>query len=133
MRRIEKHPDQRVERRGKASDSIWAPALCEVNTPPSGVRPEGALTWLTLPVTLKVNTCPADSVRPGTRTGDSTGATSPELAVEPAGIPASHGSDVPGITTALAALAQSGIKDAAMARDLFMNVPQEFARPRTAL
>jgi len=59
--------------------------------------------WLTLPVTLKVKVSPADSVRPGTRTGDSAGAESPELAVEPFGIPANQGSEVPGTTTALAA------------------------------
>ena len=33
---------------------------------------------------------------PSTRTGDSAGAVSPELAVDPGGMPASHGSDVPG-------------------------------------
>src|SRR5262245_55234395 len=50
----------------------------------------------TPPVTKKLRKLPAVREESDTRTGDCAGAMSPRLAVDPSGIPASHGSAVPG-------------------------------------
>ena len=80
-----------------------APVKWEIKPPPSGGKQPHVGVLLTPPVAEKMSIEPGTSVRE-TKTGDSAGAESSIEAVEPEGIPASQGSEVPG-TFMLAALA----------------------------
>jgi len=80
-----------------------APVKWEIKPPPSGGKQPHVGVLLTPPVAEKMSIEPGTSVRE-TKTGDSAGAESSTEAVEPEGIPASQGSEVPG-TFMLAALA----------------------------
>src|SRR5574341_1055454 len=67
-----------------------------MRTPPSGPTAAQQGPLLTAPAALNVNTLPGMA----TCTGDWPGAESFRLAVDPGGIPASQGSEVPGTTMA---------------------------------
>jgi hypothetical protein len=100
---------------------FWAPSEWGMKLEfPSGGSPDGDGTKFTDPETENKSMSPA-AIVPENSTGDCAGATSPELAVDPSGMPANQGSDVPGTVTAHAGKAIVEIENASSVQRFIRN------------